>query len=525
MLQTSAGFRAGTKKKTSVCSSFPPLVLNIVRTIQPDYMKNSKLIPLLKTFSAKEIKRFVEYSRSPYFNKSKNLILFCELLAAAYPDFTEKKVEKTLLHTQIFGTEKPYHDATLRNLISDAMQLAEGFLAQENSLLAPIRQELAIAQELVMRNMFTLAEKKIAAIHNELERTKATDGYYYEWRTHYDRLTDYLFYKQQLIDKRNEALQQKMDNLFCFFWTYTFRLYAVMLNLQYNTTAHPYNLSEMEAAWKIFKPSDYSDNPQLLGDYYAAALARHDATWDTFLDFFQFLQQHQTGLSNDSQIRFNTYLTNYLHRQNHAHSQSQTMLLDLYLHNVTLHEQRREQIPAWLFNNVTDIGYWVKGKEWLQQFIADYQSHLLPEIREGWLMFVDARICFNEGKFKDAIALLASHSKFHEQEYFYGKPLMLIAYYEIDEYDAFYNLLDSVKHTLARRRNELPPVRYEALKNLLSFLPKLYKMRYDFNISNFQRLQTELEMPDTRYHFKNWLQQKLAALAEQHRIVLEGAKQ
>ncbi len=484
-------------------------------------MKNSKLIPLLKTFSAKEIKRFVDYVQSPYFNKSKNLSLFCELLAAAYPDFTDKKVEKTLLHTQVFGKEKPYHDATMRNLISDAMQLAEGFLAQENSLLSPMRQELSIAQELVMRNMFTLAEKKVAAIDAQLQRTKATDGYYYEWRTQYDRLTDYLYYKQQHIDKRNEALQQKMDNLFCYFWTYTLRLYAVMLNLQYNTTAHQFNLSEMEAVWKMFNPANYANNPQLLGDYFAAALARTDATWDTFLDFFQFLQQHQQDLSNDSQIRFNTYLTNYLYRKGDTNSSSQTMLLDLYLHNVSLHEQRREQLPAWLFNNITDIGYWVKGKEWVQQFMADYQSHLLPDMREGWLMFLNARIFFNEGHYKDAIALLASHSKFHEQEYFYSKPLMLIAYYEIDEYDAFYNLLDSVKHTLARRRNELPPVRYEALKNLLTILPKLYKLRSDFNTSMFYRLQTELETPDMRYHFKNWLQQQLTTMAKQNRVAIE----
>ncbi|OWY24707.1 hypothetical protein C7N43_14785 [Sphingobacteriales bacterium UPWRP_1] len=478
------------------------------------FMKKSKLITLLQTFSDKEMKRFVEFAQSPYFNKSKNLSRFCELLAKIHPEFSEDSIAKERLYTEVFGIGKPYHDATMRNLISDAMSLAENFLVQANLELAPMEAELYLARELVMRDTFRLAEKKLSDIDAALNQLNHSQGFYYQWRILYYRLTDYLYYKQQKIDHRNRTLQQKLNNIFCNFWLDMFNLYSVMVNLNKTTTAHSFQLKEAEAAIKLFNPARYEQQPQIIVAYYMACLSDANAGWDVFLDLHNAIKKYRQQLGTDIVIRANVFMANYLVHSSHISPDARQLLLDLYLDNVTLHEQRKENIPAWLFDVITDTGYWVKGEAWVQQFINRYESHILPDVREGWLMYAKARLYFYRANYTETIALLAVSTPFHEQYYFYTRPLMLYAYFATGNYDAFTTLLDTLKHTLSRRKNELAPPKYQAIKNSLAILPKMFKLKNNYTPALYAALQTELENPEVRMHYKTWLQQQLAAMKQ-----------
>lgn len=472
-------------------------------------MKNSKFIALLQTFSGKEIKRFVAFAQSPYFNKNKNVTALCEVLAKAYPTFEDKKVAKATLFRCVFGAEKPYHDATMRNLVSDVLQLADAFLVQENLALSPVEKDLYAARDLIMRDAFALAEKKLASLDAQLNQAHHTEGFYYQWRMLYYRLTDYLYYKQQKIALRNEALQAKLDNLFHYFCLDLFNLYSVMLNLQQTSTAHAFNFEAVSAVWEALSAMPYSIEPQIAIAYHMAALSRPNATLANYQTLSNALQQHRHQLSSDLVIRVNVFLANYLLRHQAHQTSTRALCLQCYLDNIALHQQRGEPIPAWLFNSIADFAYAVYGKVWALQFIEDYQHHLLPATREGWLNLAQARICFYEGNYADTIALIANNVFFHEQGYFYGKPFMLYAYFEQDNYDAFYGLLDSMKHTLRRRSQELSPFRYEALKNTLDLLPQLYRLRHKPDTDLRRRLSAALQHSDTPFHAREWLAQKL----------------
>jgi len=508
--------RYGAKKKNGKCRT-PKRAITAIFPFQFALcMKKSKLIALLQTFSDKEIKRFVEFAQSPWFNKSKNLCRFCELLAKAYPHFEESSIEKAHLYAQVFGVGKPYHDATLRNLVSDAMSLANRFLVQLNLELAPIEAHLYLARELVMRDTLNLAEKELQDIDRQLCQLNHSQGFYYQWRVLYYRLTDYLYYKQQKIDLRNQTLQQKLNNIFCNFWLDLFNLFSVLVNLNKTTTAYPFQLNEARAALKLFNPAQYEQQPQIIVAYYMACLSDKTAGWDVFLDLHNALKRHRRQLGSDIVIRANVFMANYLVHSAHAgSSETKQILLDLYLDNVALHEQRKENIPAWLFDVITDMSFGLKGEHWVQQFINRYESHLLPDVRAGWLMYARARLYFYQANYPDAIALLANNQPFHEQHYFYTRPLMLYAYFATANYDAFIALLDTLKHTLTRRKNELAPPKYTALKNSLAILPKLYKLRQHYTPALFNTLHTQLHNPQTPFHYKTWLQQQLAAMKQQ----------
>src|SRR5581483_11614366 len=90
-------------------------------------MHGSDIIELLKTFSAKEMKRFGELVQSPFFNKNKNVIALFDYLEKFHPNFPEKKIVKEKIYTKICKGEK-YNDGRMRFFMAELKRLAEEYL-------------------------------------------------------------------------------------------------------------------------------------------------------------------------------------------------------------------------------------------------------------------------------------------------------------------------------------------------------------------------------------------------------------
>ena len=57
-------------------------------------MHNFSVIQILKTLSPEEIKEFDKLVRSPYFGGSNFIVKFWQHLKKAYPEFSEKAINK-----------------------------------------------------------------------------------------------------------------------------------------------------------------------------------------------------------------------------------------------------------------------------------------------------------------------------------------------------------------------------------------------------------------------------------------------
>ena len=90
-------------------------------------MQRSKLISLLKTLSKNEIRWFKDYIYSPYFNKEKVLMKLADHLAKYHPEYDDEGINKEKVFAFLYPGKK-YNDALMRNMISDLLKLANGFL-------------------------------------------------------------------------------------------------------------------------------------------------------------------------------------------------------------------------------------------------------------------------------------------------------------------------------------------------------------------------------------------------------------
>lgn len=465
-------------------------------------MQQTKLIVLWQTLNSEEMKRLGDYLKSPYFNKREAPIALYKILAAHYPDFDNLKWDK--LFKKAFPDKPAYNDVYLRNVLSDLYALTEGFLTQEHRLLVPIRNETDLCYQFVMRDLFTIAEKKLAVLDADLSKRQQYDDYYYDWRVWYDRLADWTYYRQAKSSQRAPALQQKADNLFCHFWIYILRLYGVMLNAQDLFDSYTYDMRRIEAVLPLFDPAFYADNPMLLSEYYTSMLLRPQATDADFELTYGFIQNYRAQLPNMSIVRLNTHLSNYLKWQEKTDIVSNELRLQLSLDSLELYKTEKQNLPVYTYNTITDVGYAVKGAVWVRRFIAEHSDQLPQELREGWRTFAEARIALYEGKPHETIHLLASYPDFYERDYFYVKFYLLFAYYDTQNYDAFDLLADTISHTLRNQKEKLPKREYFQFKNTLSLLQKLNRLHLQFNPAQFEETRQWLGHT-LGFYGKGWL--------------------
>lgn len=440
-------------------------------------MIGSKLLCVLATLDQNEQKRFSDFIQSPYFNKREAPAALYKFILELCPDFENPDWGK--IFKKAFPSKKSYSNSYLRNVLSDLYILIESFLAHEHRLLLPIRNELDICYEFAMRDLFELAEKKLATITETLNQSKLNDDYYYDWLIWHDRLADWIFFKKTKPSLRAPILQKKIDNLIKYFWRYTLSVYGVILNVREQSDSYSYDTTQIEAMLSLFIPEQFADAPELLCEYYTIKLLRAEATFDDFRAAYDFLNKNNNKISQASVSRIYVLLANFLKKQEqeNENDENDQLIFTLFLESIHFDISRLGTMSAYSYNSITYFGYFTKGSDWLRNFIAEYSNYLLPQIREGWRTFVEARLLILENNAADAINLLLTYDSFYELDYFYTKQYLLFAYYKTKNDEAFSLLLDTITHTLYNRKDNIPRQEYEKYKNTLLLLKKMYQLR------------------------------------------------
>jgi len=115
-------------------------------------MTNSKLIPILKSFSKEEIREFDKFLSSPFFGCKKFVLNFYRELTKLYPSFAESKTDKKKIFEKLYGGKK-YNDGLTRRIISDLIRYAEEYLKLKNFSGNNIFQKHCLLNELRIRNL------------------------------------------------------------------------------------------------------------------------------------------------------------------------------------------------------------------------------------------------------------------------------------------------------------------------------------------------------------------------------------
>lgn len=115
-------------------------------------MKENKLSELLRGLSPNEFKRFGDFVRSPFFNKSQKIVLLYDHLKKFSDDLSNYEISNEEISKLIYGNESP-SDSKVRSLVSDFVRLMEKFMIYTQYSKNTIAQRVQLLTALNSRDL------------------------------------------------------------------------------------------------------------------------------------------------------------------------------------------------------------------------------------------------------------------------------------------------------------------------------------------------------------------------------------
>lgn len=472
-------------------------------------MYNSKLYSILEYFSKYEQNRCRKYITSPYFNRNKGIIRLFDYLVEKLNEKgpEEPELDDKMVIWQKIGESKEYDDVRFRKYCSDLLKLVEGFLAQEMYEENPLHQATYLIEAVGRRKMAQLQNSTSKSVKRLTSRQVHRPASYYFYQYQIEK-TFYEQFRAKRAEVTNiEAVTLNLDR---FYLAEKLKYYCEIMSHQYEG-AHRYEILFIEEIIHHVEMYNYDEVPPI-AVYYQIYLAMVDGeNHEHYYKLKDLLSRY--GLEFPTEEAFNayTFAINYCTRQiNKGSQQFLQEYFDLYK---DLLEKRiifvEGELPTAHFKNIATVGLRLGKIDWIDQFIKEYQFFLPQEHRESAVSFNLAQLYFYKKDYDKVIELL-QFIEYEDLTYnLNAKLTLLVTYYEIDEIEALYSLLESFRVYLKRNKN-VTARRRRSYLNLIRFVRKLSRI-----LPGDEKALSKIksEMQETREIVMiKWLQEKIVEL-------------
>ena len=468
-------------------------------------MNESRLLHLIKTISPKSLKRLRKLVNSPYFNEHEETIALFEYIAKASPRFVQTRMKKEKVFHVLFPN-KSYDDVRMRLLMSYLLKLVEEFLVLEHQKQQPLYGQLNLLQQyrqLGLDKHFESGLKK--ARQYQAKRSFHDADFFFDQYQIEKELNAYI--EAQGVREKEPNLQELSDHLDTFYLINKLKCCCTILNYK-NISQQAYRLPLVDEILQHLSRNDYSKNP-VVQIYYKTLLSLTDHTDEThYKELKILLIQNQERFPKDELYDMFTLARNYCIKQlNEGNKHYQRELFEWYQHqlraDLILH---KGEISPSSYKNVVYVGLLVEEYEWTEQFIYDYKDYLPEKFRNASFLLNLSRLKMREEAYQEAIGLL---NQMDYEELFIAlaaKTMLIQLYYELEEEEALYSLLDSFQIYL--RRQKRLSYHQENYLNFIRFVRRLLKCKKEATASLMQEIRETPKLVE-----RGWLLRKLASFS------------
>lgn len=426
-------------------------------------MNNSKLIELYKTLTKIEKRRFAQYVESPFFNTNTGVVMLNRYIQTATEEKTTSKnpdnmhvfaLDKKEIFRKLFGAEK-FDDQKLKNVMTILMNHLETFIAQlkfeKNEFLLKGFLLMGLRERSLDKHFISNAgdyKKKLG------EKKMYDSDYFYEQYL-LEKELDHYFIKKE-VRKSNESLQRKSDSLDTFYLSEKLKNLCDMVNRK-NIISATYTISLMDELLTYINKNLNSirDIPSIY-IYYKILLGLIES--DVPQHFYELktaLEKYGKMFSKEESRQMYDYAENYCIKKvnsgDPAYLPELFSIYELLLSNEILFEG--EHLSQLDYKNIVSIALKLDKFEWTIDFIEKYKSRIAPKFRENAYQYNLASYYFSKQDYKNALKLL-QRVEFIDAYYHLGaKSMLLRMYFELQEVEPFYSLIDAYKVYLARNKS------------------------------------------------------------------------
>lgn len=475
-------------------------------------MHSSKFIELLRKLSPRETTRFQELSDSPFFNKNqklRSLISFCLSFA---PNYEAAGLDKGAAYRHIFG-RAAYEELRLNNLISDALQLAYQFLALLELEKQPQLQKRLEVQALLDRRASKQLRHSSQRLEALTERLPHRSFQYQRERSEQEALQDR--YALLAHPRRySPHLQRCSDALDRYYWCNKLRIACDMASRNRAINAD-YECHFLDTLMELLKsrPPLLAESPALQS-YNQALLMLSSNQPEHYRQLRELLRLHHQVFAPEELQDLYDYAQNYCVRQiNSGREAFYQDILSLYQEMLERDVLLRQGcLTQWSYINIVTAGIRLKAFAWTERFIHDHRAQLPPEVQANVFTYSLAALQFEQRQYSAALETLQgvefSDAFYHTA----AKTIQLKSYYELDEEEALFSLLEASRKYI-KRNQQLSAYQKQSNANFLRIITRLQRLRAKPTLDKAAAkalLRRIDELPEVAH--KEWLLSKVAAL-------------
>ena len=440
---------------------------------------------------------------SPYFNRSEQLVQLFEIYVDLVNESDREEPTKEKCWSLIRGNED-FSDVRFRKYQSDLFKLLKQFLSQERFDLDQVKRDQYLVDSVLENRYERLYDNSI----KRLEQTTKliidrSSNYFYENFKLFSKVYELGEARQNRKEKRPVELILNFLEKFYLTEKYRYTCLAYSHQSIYN---HNYQLPKLEEY-----SSEELDTPSLK-IYQTMYLTQVDNSNEaTYYKLRSLLQSYGNIFPiNEAEFIYFSALNYCIRKVNQGKEGFRQELFTLYkdlLDKKIL--TNSGPLSPWHFRNATTIALRLGDFGWVENFIEDYGPLISEKFRTNAVSFNKAQLYMHKKQY-DKVIVTLQDIEYEDLTYSLNSKTMLIAtYYETNNIEPLYSLLDSFRTYLSRHKDIASNKRVH-YTNLIKLTKKLSKIPYS-NYSKLKQLEEEVnQISSTGIASEKWLREKIA---------------
>lgn len=438
-------------------------------------MIKSKLIDLLRTFSPKQSNRFKAFLSSPYFNIKDDLESFYSAILEFAPSFEDPNLSKAHIFELTFPKTK-YDEKKMGYLMADLNKMAGEFLVHEAIKNDPIKADLEELEFYAKSENIKAFNLKSKGLETFLDKNEKRDSNFFLQQFRLQDIKNRFSGKNEKLNAL-ESFDSATHFLDQFYLGSKLRYACAMLNSQ------EWELSNFELGFwteiiQYLEKSESELTPfvEIYFCIFKCLTNREDDK--QFHRLLSLLAQHHHTFGEGEIKELYTYAINYcISKINSGKQEFRQTLFDIY---EDILNKGFLFLDGYLsprsFTTVVSVATKINRFDWVENFIEKNAEYVRTDLRKSTVNYNLAYLHMEKGEFAEALEHLHQVS-FKDSLYsLNGKSMLLKLYYELDEMEALYSLIDSFR-LFVRRTKAINPNLREAWLNLIRFTKRLTKYR------------------------------------------------
>ena len=444
-------------------------------------MKENKLISLLRTFSADEIKRFEKFTASPYHREGKNIApLFAEL-KKFHPAYDTGSISYESIYSALYPGRK-YNKQVMWNLVSALESSALSFLEHEAFRKNEFQKKELLASELINRNLAKHAQKTLSGFDEFFQSEKIGFDYLKQRIVQRDVWINYY----QAENKHHLMAGIHGENMEYRILDFLKTLKASLEDQQffsemYNVKSDTNITFEFAKNLDLKSIADYCRKRKFRYHFYISILYRSimmilkPQEDEHFLELRRLFEKHHTRFDRREKRNMIIPMVNYcIMRRNVTSPDYRRIAFEL--NDFRLREglafYPENRIPKQLYTQMLVNALTLKEIKWAENFIREYSGKLHPGIVNSMRSLAEAYLGFEKRKFGEVLKLLNNVEFTDVRDKLHVRLLTAKTYYELGETETLLNYIDSSKHFLLNSAS-INESRKRSYNNFFMYLFKL----------------------------------------------------